>query len=110
MSKEINDSVSTKRETVRGANFIVGVVEFVLLMSYLGAAFYSIFNASMDFDIVSMFEDIYALAWVLTVAMFAFAIFLLIYKPMRTKYTICLAVFNIICTVLTVYELISLDL
>ena len=106
MSKELENTIPGKRKKVRGANFIACLVEFVLIAIYLGAGFYGIYQSSMNFDLVSMFENIFALAWFLTVAILAFSIFLLAYSPMRTKYTTVLAIFNILWAGFTIYELI----
>ena len=85
------------------ANVIAAVSELLIAVLYLAIGFNAITSAVENMNFANMFDGIITAICFLNIAILALALVCLLVKPMRTKYTVRMSIWNIIWILGNVY-------
>lgn len=72
------------------------IIDFLLIVIYFIIGFHNMIDAAKNFDFAGMFDSVVGAIWFITIASIVLALICLCIKPMRTKATIRLAIFNLV--------------
>lgn len=86
---------------------VAEIIDFLLIIAYFVIGFSGIMEAVSRFDFAGMFDSVMGAIWFITIASIILALICLLVKPMRTKATIKMAIFNLIWAGWNIYCLCS---